>query len=84
LSGIEHAPLTWLWARLMGLGLKNLAIRRRRLLAALDLGDFDLVYAFLSPAPMPRLWAKAGAECRTDATLVSQQFRMYLKVHANR
>jgi hypothetical protein len=71
--GIEHAPLPWLVALLRATGLPNLSVRR---------GDFwceslhghDLVYAFLSPAPMPRLWEKAGAEMTPGAQLVSNSF----------
>lgn len=71
--GIEHAPLPWLLARLRCFGRENIIIR---------LGDFwrhplagyDFVYAFLSPAPMPRLWAKAGAEMGPHALLVSNSF----------
>ena len=71
--GIEHAPLPFLWAWLAALGLRNCRIRRgdfwRR-----PLGLFDVVYAFLSPAPMPRLWTKASAELRPGALLISNSF----------
>lgn len=71
--GIEHAPLTWLWARLLASSLPNVHIR---------LGDFwkqplaayDLIYAFLSPAPMPALWLKAKEEMRPGSLLVSNSF----------
>lgn len=71
--GIEHAPLTWLWARVLASNLPNVHIR---------LGDFwkqplapyDLVYAFLSPAPMPALWQKAVEEMKPDCLLVSNSF----------
>lgn len=71
--GIEHAPLPWLWARLTSLGQANLQI---------ILGDFwqqhlaafDIVYAFLSPHPMPRLIDKARAEMRPGTLLVSNSF----------
>lgn len=71
--GVEHAPLPWLWARLASLALPNCRIR---------LGDFwgrhlgkqDVVYAFLSPAPMPRLWRKAREEMRPGALLISNSF----------
>jgi hypothetical protein len=73
--GIEHAPLTWLWARLAAWGRDNLEIRRGDFWPQ-PLGDFDLVYAFLSPAPMPRLWAKARAEMAAGARLVSNSFEV--------
>ena len=72
-TGIEHAPLTWAWARWRCRNLANCQIR---------LGDFwpqplagyDIVYAFLSPAPMTRLWQKARAEMDSDAQLISNSF----------
>lgn len=71
--GVEYAPLPWLWARLAGASLPNLEIHRRDFWN-LPLSDYDLVYAFLSPAPMPRLWLKACREMRPGAKLVSNSF----------
>jgi SAM-dependent methyltransferase len=71
--GIEHAPLTWLWARLRGGGLTNLHIRFGDFWKQ-PLAPYDLVYAFLSPAPMPELWSKAANEMRPGALLVSNSF----------
>lgn len=73
--GIEHAPLPWCWAWLSARSIGNLEIR---------LGDFwshslegyAVVHAFLSPAAMPRLAAKAGDEMRPGARLVSNSFPM--------
>jgi len=72
-SGIEHAPLTWLVARLRMLGLNNASVRHGDFWHE-SLEPYDLVYAFLSPAPMPRLWEKACAEMGTGALLVSNSF----------
>lgn len=71
--GIEHAPLTWLWARLAATGLPNCRVRLGDFWGQ-NLGLFDVTYAFLSPAPMARLWAKAGAEMRPGSLLVSNSF----------
>jgi hypothetical protein len=71
--GFEHAPLTWLWARLASLGTTNLSVRRGDFWRQ-NLRDFDVVYAFLSPAPMPRLWSKAQAEQAPGTLLVSNTF----------
>jgi len=38
------------------------------------LNDFNLVYAFLSPEPMPELWLKAKAEMNQQAIFVSNSF----------
>lgn len=72
-TGIEHAPLTSLLARLRNADRHNVTVRR---------GDFwqeplqghAVVYAFLSPAPMLELWSKARAEMAPDALLVSNSF----------
>lgn len=71
--GIEHAPLPWLWARLAGASMPNLTIRFGDFWGR-SLAGFDLVYAFLSPAPMTRLWDKARAEMGAEAQLVSNSF----------
>lgn len=39
-----------------------------------DLSTYDVVYAFLSPASMPRLWQKAVAEMRPGTLLISNEF----------
>ncbi|MBI4988622.1 MAG: methyltransferase type 12 [Rhodocyclales bacterium] len=72
-TGIEHAPLPYLAARLNARGLANLAIRRSDLWRR-PLGGQDVVYAFLSPRVMPRLWEKARAEMRPGTLLVSSSF----------
>jgi len=73
LLGVEHAPLPWLWARVAASGSPNLTIRYGDLWDV-DLAAVDVVYAFLSPVPMSRLWTKACAEMRADALLVSNSF----------
>ncbi len=40
----------------------------------IDLGDYDVVFAFLSPVPMPELWAKAKREMRAGSLFVSCGF----------
>jgi SAM-dependent methyltransferase len=71
--GIEHAPLPWAWARLAASALPNCEIRYGDFWRqALD--AYEVVYAFLSPAPMPQLWAKARREMRSQALLVSNSF----------
>jgi SAM-dependent methyltransferase len=71
--GIEHAPLPWAWARIAAFGLRNCEIRHGDFWR-LSLGQFDVVYGFLSPAPMPELWAKARKEMPPQALLVSNSF----------
>jgi hypothetical protein len=71
--GVEYAPLPWLWSRMTCAGIANCRIVRGDYWRQ-SLAGHDLVYAFLSPVPMPRLWAKACSEMQAGATLVSNTF----------
>lgn len=71
--GIEHAPLTWAWARFRCRGLTNCRIVRGDFWSV-PLSSYDVVYAFLSPVPMARLWQKARTEMDDDARLISNSF----------
>jgi SAM-dependent methyltransferase len=74
LTGIENAPLTWLIARLR---LTNAAIEvTYGSIWDAPLDRYDVVYAYLSPAAMPRLWAKASREMRAGSLLVSNSFEV--------
>lgn len=72
-SGIENAPATWLAGRLRTAGLKNCEWRWGDIWQA-GLAEHDVVYAFLSPAPMPRLWEKVIAEMRPGSLFISNSF----------
>ncbi|WP_045223770.1 class I SAM-dependent methyltransferase [Methyloterricola oryzae] len=72
-NGVESAPLPFLISRLRLLRLDNAHVRLGDLWRE-DLGRFNLVYAFLSPEPMPALWRKALAEMREGALFVSNSF----------
>lgn len=74
LEGVESAVLPWLAARLRAAWRAD---RFRVSLGSLwrrDFAGYDVVYAFLSPAPMARLWRKASAEMRPGTLLVSNRF----------
>lgn len=73
LLGVEASPLTWLVAWLRCLPHRNVRIRLRSLWAV-DLGTMDVAYAFLSPAPMPELWAKVRREMRPGTLFLSHTF----------
>ena len=73
--GFEHAPLTWAWARLRCRGLRNIEIRYGDFWSH-SLHGYALVYAFLSPVPMERLWHKAQREMDRDAQLISNSFEI--------
>ncbi|UTH73868.1 class I SAM-dependent methyltransferase [Chromobacterium sp. IIBBL 290-4] len=39
-------------------------------------GDYDAIYVFLSPEPMPRVWSKFVAEARPGSLLISNTFEV--------
>jgi hypothetical protein len=73
--GVETAPLLFVFAWLRCLLQENCSIRYRSLWQV-ELGDFDVVYCFLSPVPMPRLWGKAQVEMRAGSWLISNTFEI--------
>lgn len=73
LTGIEIAPAPWLLGRLRARAHEGLQWRRGDLFA-LSWADYDVVYAFLSPVPMARVWDKACAEMPADGLLLSNSF----------
>jgi SAM-dependent methyltransferase len=72
--GVELAPLPFVVSRMLA-GRVGCDVRRQDIMAV-DLRDFDVVYAFLSPAPMPELWAKAKREMRPGSLFVSLAFEV--------
>lgn len=74
LTGIEHAWLPWLVAWLRCRFLRPRPRLLRRDLLRVSLADFDVVYAFLSPAMMPALWQKAQGEMKSGSLLISNSF----------
>lgn len=73
--GVETAPLTFALCWLRCLFQRNCRVRFRSFWRE-PLGHYDVVYCFLSPAPMPALWRKACAEMRPDALLISNSFEV--------
>ena len=73
--GVETAPLLFVFAWLRCLLQENCSIRYRSLWQV-ELGDFDVVYCFLSPVPMARLWAKAQVEMHANSWLISNTFEI--------
>lgn len=73
--GVETAPLTFALSWLRCLPRRNCHVRLLSLWRV-DLAGYDVVYCFLSPAPMAALWEKAHAEMRPGALLVSNSFEI--------
>lgn len=71
LCGVELAWLPWLIGRLR---LPRSVNWQRADYRTLDFSDFDVTYAFLSPAPMAELWQKACAEMPKNSLFVSNTF----------
>jgi hypothetical protein len=72
--GVELAPLPWLISCLRA-RLGGSAVRFDRCdYNRLHLGEYDVVFAYLSPAAMPDLWTKARKEMRKGGMLISYEF----------
>lgn len=75
-DGIELAPLPWLasWLRARLRPASRRPRFRRGDWAGVDLGAYDLVFAFLSPAAMQPLWEQARRQMRPGSLFVSCEF----------
>jgi hypothetical protein len=71
LHGVDAAPLPWLFSRARLTGRADI---RFGSLWAENLGGYDVVYAYLSPEPMARLWSKVRAEMRPGSLFISNTF----------
>lgn len=73
-EGTEIAPAPWLISRVRAAWRRSRVVFMRRDYVALDLGVYDVVFAFLSPAAMPALWQQAHRQMREGALFVSLSF----------
>jgi hypothetical protein len=78
-AGIELAPLPWLVSRLRAPFAGGNARFVRGDYERLDFADYDVVFAYLSPAAMEALWRKASAEMRPGTLLLSYEFVIMAK-----
>jgi len=74
--GVETSPLTCAIAWLRTLPTRGNCKVHWASLWSLDLSGYDVVYAFLSPAPMEALWEKATREMRPGTLFVSNTFEV--------
>ena len=74
-TGIESAPLPFAlaWLRLRFAGLANVKLLFGNYRSH-GLGEYDVVYAFLSPVPMPDLFDQAKQEMKSGSLLISNTF----------
>ena len=82
LLGVEASPLVWLigWMRTAKHRVRNngkgsLSFRFGSIWKT-GLSDAQFVYAFLSPAPMPKLWEKVKREMPPGSTFISHTFEV--------
>ncbi len=73
--GYETAPvpyvLSWVLTRLKGM--RNVRLMLKSIWNA-NLAEYDVVYCFLSPVPMKRLYDKAKAEMKPGSLFISNSF----------
>lgn len=74
--GTEIAPAPWLISRLRAWFKRSHVVFMRRDYTLINLGEFDVVFAFLSPAAMPDLWQQAQAQMRSGSLFVSLSFEV--------
>lgn len=74
-TGIESAPIPFLiaWLRTWLNGLPNVKISYGDIWKE-NLGNYDVVYVFLSPIPMPRLTNKTKTEMQKGSLFISNSF----------
>lgn len=73
-AGIELAPLPYWVSRLRARLQSSHARFMRGDYLGLNFADYDVVFAYLSPAAMPGLWEKAHSEMRPGTLLLSFEF----------
>ncbi len=72
--GVEIAPLPWLLSYLRPRGRQSHVKFLWADYEKLNFSAFDVVFAYLSPAAMPRLWEKARQEMEPGSLLISAEF----------
>ncbi|ACT48170.1 class I SAM-dependent methyltransferase [Methylotenera mobilis] len=75
-DGTEIAPLPWLVSAVRSKFKGSRVNFKLGDYHALDFADYDIVFAYLSPAAMPALWQKVQAQMRTGCLLVSYEFEI--------
>jgi len=72
-DGIESAPIPWLLSRIRLRKKENCQVYWGDFWS-FSLQNYDVVYCFLSPAPMSRLWEKACFEMPSGSLFISNRF----------
>jgi hypothetical protein len=74
ITGIELAPFPWFISCLRGRVARSRAHFILGNYQKIDFSQFDVVFAYLSPAAMNSLWEKANLEMRPGTLLLSYEF----------
>ena len=74
-DGVEQALLPWWLSRIAIHGMANARVWRGDFWQQ-PLEDYDVIYAFLSPVPMPTLWTHVQGQRQRPGWLVSNSFPM--------
>jgi hypothetical protein len=72
--GVEFAPFPWLISWFIGKIKKSSVKFKFCKYETVNFHDFDIVFAYLSPAVMPLLWEKVRVEMRTGSLFLSYEF----------
>lgn len=75
-EGIEIAPLPWLVSQIRARFKRSTARFQLGNYNELNFADYDIVFAYLSPAVMQALWQKAQLEMRPKSLLISLEFEI--------
>ncbi len=73
--GIESAPLPCFWSWLRLRAHRNCRVRWASFWND-DLGQYNVVFAYLSPVPMEKLWLKAQKEMQPGSLFISSTFNV--------
>jgi hypothetical protein len=76
IEGIEIAPLPWLISVVRAKFKQSSAVFKIGDYQALNFADYDVIFAYLSPAAMVALWDKASKEMQPGSLLISLEFEI--------
>lgn len=76
IEGIEIAPLPWIISFIRAKFHRSSAVFKLGDYTALDFANYDVIFAYLSPAAMLTLWEKASQELLPGSMLISLEFEI--------
>ncbi len=76
IEGVEIAPLPWIVSFVRSKLRRSSAIFKLGDYRSLNFVDYDIIFAYLSPAAMLALWEKARQEMKSGSLLISLEFEI--------